>query len=133
MLKLSEDGSAVTLGWENASLDNQMGGIILIDGNIYGSGHNNKEWQCLDSQTGKVKYTTTEVGNGAVIYNDGLLYTYSQNGMVSILKATGDKFEVKGTVRVNFGSEQHWAHPVISNGILYIRHGTSLLAYNIKK
>lgn len=134
MIKLSEDGSSVTLGWENKTLDNQMGGIILIDGNIYGSGQNTRQWQCLDAKTGIKKYESSELMNGAIIYNDGLLYCYSdKTGMVSILKPTETQFEIKGTVKVELGSEQHWAHPVICNGILYIRHGNTLLAYNIKR
>jgi outer membrane protein assembly factor BamB len=134
MLKLSEDGSSVTLGWENPSLDNQMGGVVLIDGYIYGSGHYKKQWQCMDAKTGIKKYELSELINGAIIYNDGLLYCYSEkSGMVSILKPTENKFEIKGTMKVELGTEQHWAHPVICNGILYIRHGSSLLAYNLKK
>jgi outer membrane protein assembly factor BamB len=133
-LKLSEDGSSVTSVWENITLDTQMGGIVLIDGNIYGSGHRNIQWQCVDVKTGTVKYETFEEMNGAVIYNDGLLYCYSdKTGMLSILKPGEDAFEIKGSFRIEFGTEQHWAHPVLCNGVLYIRHGNSLLAYSIKK
>jgi len=31
------------------------------------------------------------------------------------------------------GSEQHWAHPVINKGILYVRHGNVLIAYKISE
>lgn len=134
MLKLSDDGTDVSLGWENNTLDNQMGGAIYMDGFIYGSGHKNKAWQCLDAKTGTLKYESTEVLNGAVIYNDGLLYCYSENtGFVSIFKPTDSEFVLKGSFKVVVGSDQHWAHPVISNGMLYIRHGNALQAYNIKK
>ena len=30
------------------------------------------------------------------------------------------------------GNGMHWAHPVVCNGRLYIRHGDALLAYDIK-
>jgi len=30
------------------------------------------------------------------------------------------------------GTKEHFAHPVISNGVLYIRHGNALMAYEIK-
>jgi hypothetical protein len=29
------------------------------------------------------------------------------------------------------GSQQHWAHPSIANGRLYIRHGNAVMAYDI--
>jgi len=133
MLKLSDDGKSVSLGWENSALDNQMGGFIYKDGKLYGSGQNFRSWKCIDAKTGKVLYEISDVGNGAIIYNDGLLYTYSQNGMISLMKPTDSGFEVKGSTRIELGSEQHWAHPVISNGVLYIRHGNVLMAYDIKK
>ncbi len=134
MVKLSEDGKEASLVWKNESLDNQMGGFIYLDGNIYGSGQNNRAWQCLDAKTGKVKYSSEELMQGAVIFNDGLLYCYSdKTGTISIMLPTTDKFEIKGSTVVGHGSDQHWAHPVICNGVLYVRHGNSLLAYNIKK
>ena len=33
--------------------------------------------------------------------------------------------------KVNLGSDQHWAHPVINNGVLYVRHGNAMIAYKI--
>jgi hypothetical protein len=33
---------------------------------------------------------------------------------------------------VKFGSQQHWSSPVIANGVLYIRHGDALAAYDLK-
>jgi len=37
-----------------------------------------------------------------------------------------------GSFKVPFGTGRHWAHPVIHQGVLYIRHGDALMAYNIK-
>jgi outer membrane protein assembly factor BamB len=31
------------------------------------------------------------------------------------------------------GTDQHWAHPVIHDGRLYILHGNILMVYNIKR
>ena len=33
---------------------------------------------------------------------------------------------------VTLGKDEHWAHPAISNGTLYIRHGDVLMAYDVK-
>ncbi len=40
--------------------------------------------------------------------------------------------ELVSSFKVTRGTKAHFAHPVICNGILYIRHGKSLLAYKIK-
>jgi len=83
-LKLSPDGSSVTLDWFAKTFDSRMGGAVYVDGYVYGSGDTSgKEWQCLDWKTGEQKYASTEVKLGAVIYADGILYGYSRKGNFS--------------------------------------------------
>ncbi|PKP21139.1 MAG: alcohol dehydrogenase [Bacteroidetes bacterium HGW-Bacteroidetes-21] len=132
MLKLSEDGNSITELWTNTTLDNQMGGVVLLNGNIYGSGQNNKSWQCLDWKTGVMKYQTDAIGKGVTIANDGLLYCYSDKGDFSLVKPGENSFEIISKIKITLGSEYHWAHPVIKDGILYMRHGNVLIAYSLK-
>ena len=40
--------------------------------------------------------------------------------------------DVVGSMKVAAGDGQHWAHPVIAGGRLYIRHGGALLAYALR-
>jgi outer membrane protein assembly factor BamB len=131
MLKLSEDGNTVTEVWTNTSLDNQMGGVVLLNGNLYGSGQNNKTWQCLDWKTGLLKYQTSDLGKGVTIANDGLLYCYSDKGDFALVKPTDTTFEIISKIKINLGSDYHWAHPVIKDKILYLRHGNVMIAYSL--
>ncbi len=66
-LKLSPDGSSVTKEWEIKSFDSRIGGAVLIDGFLYGSGDNGRSWQCINWKTGEQKYSSTEITKGAVI------------------------------------------------------------------
>ena len=134
MFQLSDDGKSVTELWRNTSLDSQMGGAVWINNFIVGSGHQNeREWQALDPKTGNVVHKTSAIGKGVVVYADGLYYVYADNGEMGILELNNTGFVLKSKFRITLGSEQHWAHPVINKGILYIRHGNTLMAYNIKK
>ncbi|MFQ6034260.1 MAG: PQQ-binding-like beta-propeller repeat protein [Sedimentisphaerales bacterium] len=137
MLKLSADGTAVTKKWTNPTLDCNHGGVVLVDGYLYGSnfkGIPRGDWVCLDWDTGKVMYEAKWNGNkGSIIYADGMLYCYDENtGDVALVKASADAFEIVSSFRVTKGSGEHWAHPAISNGRLYIRHGDALMVYDIK-
>jgi outer membrane protein assembly factor BamB len=132
MLNLADDGSSVTKVWKNASLDNQMGGVILFDGKIYGSGQNNREWFCLDWKTGDILYSSKMLGRGNVIFADGKLYCYADTGDVALIDVSNGSFEKVSSFRVPFGEKQHWAHLVINNKRLYVRHGSSLMVYSIK-
>jgi hypothetical protein len=40
--------------------------------------------------------------------------------------------EVVGKFRMKKGEKEHFAHPAINNGKLYVRHGNVIQAYNIK-
>jgi outer membrane protein assembly factor BamB len=131
-LKLSSDGSSVTKVWTNGTMDSRIGGAVFYNGFIYGSGDQNRAWQCIDWQTGKMKYSSVEVGKGSIIGADGKLFCYSEQGELALLKPQAEEFEVMGRTKVTLGSGTHWAHPVIFEGKLYIRHGNVLIAYKVK-
>jgi hypothetical protein len=69
---------------------------------------------------------------GTINYADGLLYLYNERGMVGLFKPNGPKMEQISTFKITRGTKAHFSHPVICNGVMYIRHGKSLLAYKIK-
>lgn len=132
MFKLANDGKNADLIWQNDVMDSQMGAAMIIDGYIYGTGQTNKGWHCLDAKTGNLKYTSKDFGRkGNVIYADGMLYCYDENGMVGLVKPSPDKFNVISSFEIKAGSGPHWAHPVIANGRLYVRHGDTLMVYDI--
>jgi outer membrane protein assembly factor BamB len=136
VLKLSEDGAAITEVWADKTLDCQHHGTVLVGGYIYGTSHQNAErgLVCLEMATGKVMWTTREVRTGVTVYADGMLYIYEgpKRGNLCLVKATPEGFEQTGSFHVDQGTDKHWAHPVIANGKLFVRHGDVLIAYNIK-
>jgi hypothetical protein len=86
----------------------------------------------VDWQTGKVMYSDRTIGVGNIIAADGLLYCYSEKGEMALVKPNPEKFEIISKFSITQGTGQHWAHPVIYKGVLYVRHGDSLMAYKIK-
>jgi len=134
MFKLSPDGKKMNRVWRQKKLDSQMGAVILAGGYIYGSGHKNRGWHCLDWKTGDVQFTGKEIGNkGNIIFSDGMLYCYGENGEVALVKPNPKKFAVVSSFKIEKGSGPHWAHPVIKKGRLYIRHGETLMVYHVAR
>ena len=133
MLELNQDGTGITEIWTDENLDNKLGGVVVLDGRIYGSGDFTRKWVCLDWETGKELYSTKELTKGNIIAAEGLLYWYSQSGDVALVKAEKDSFNIISQFKVPYGKDQHWAHAVIHNKKLFIRHGTSLMVYDIAK
>ena len=132
-LRISSVGDAVTEEWFNGDLDNQIGGTVLVDGYIYGAGDRNRFWFCVDWQTGETVYRSRDIDKGTVIWADGRLYCYTERGELALLEPTPEGFIVRGQTMITLGSAQHWAHLVIRNGVLYVRHGNALMAYNIRQ
>ena len=135
MLRLSPNADEVTLVWSDSTLDNHHGGVVLVDGYIYGSNwinNSNGNWVCLDWNTGKPMYEKRWNTKGSIIAADGMLYCWEERrGNMALVKPTPKDFEIISSFRVRQGSGPHWAHPVIHEGILYIRHGDVLMAYDI--
>jgi len=137
MYELSEDGNQVQTKWTQPTLDVHHGGFVVVDGYIYGSNWlNNKKgnWVCLDWKTGKVMYENKWKNKGSVIAAEGMLYCYEEHkGNLALVRATPEKFDVVSSFQIKMGSKQHWAHPAISDGRLYVRHGEALMVYDIKQ
>lgn len=133
MLELSPDGSSINRRWTQKKMDSRMGGAVLVDGFVFGSGDENRVWSCYNWETGREQYTSGTLGPGVVIYADGMLYCYSQRGELALVSPDPSGFRVVSETRITLGSEQHWAHPVIYDGVLYVRHGRALMAYNVKQ
>lgn len=131
MLRLTDGGKKVEQVWENKEFDSKTGGAVKIGDYAYGSGDHNKYWFCVDWKTGETKYKDNTIAVGAVIANDNLLYCYSDKGEMALVKATPEKFDIVSQFPITLGTEQHWAHPVIYKGVLYVRHGNTLMAYKI--
>jgi len=138
MLKLKVDGkkAGVEKVWASRQLDNHHGGVVLVDGYLYGASHNfnRGKWICLDWKTGEKKYAERGVGKGSLTCAEGMLYLLSENRNVGMAKATPDGLKLVGQFRTPAGPEgPTWAHPVVCGGRLYIRHSDKLYAYSVKE
>ncbi len=136
MYEISEDGKTISRKWVDTVLDCHHGGVIFLDGYIYGAswkGNGDGNWVCLDWDTGKVMYEHHWICKGSITYADGMLYCYEEKrGNVALVKATPEGFNIVSSFEVTKGKDQHWAHPVVFGGRLYIRHGDVLMAYDVK-
>jgi outer membrane protein assembly factor BamB len=130
MLRLTDGGQNAEKVWENTDLCHKTGNTMKFGNWVYGSGEK-LNWFCVDWQTGKTGYSAQTFGVGTVIAAEGLLYCYSEKGEMALVKPNPEKFEIISKFPVTLGTEQHWAHPVIYKGVLYVRHGDTLMAYKI--
>ena len=131
MLKVAPDGSSVTEVWKNPSLDPKIGGVVVLNGKIYGAGDRNRKLFCLDWKTGIEDYSLNQLAPSNIISNGGLLYIYSEAGTIALVEPGKTGFNIISSFSVPMGEGTHWAHLVINNGKLYVRHGSALMVYDI--
>ncbi len=134
LLKLTTSGNTIVPEtiWHTELMDNLHGGVILHDGYLYGSGHNKRGWFCLDFKTGKEMWK--ERGIGSLTYADGMFYCLEERGMMKLVKAIPEKYELVSSFQVPSGGEEmYWSHPVVCGGRLYVRHADKLFVYDISE
>lgn len=135
MLKIAPDGKSVEEKFNDRTFDNQNHGVVLVDGYLYGSnftGRQSGKWICMNWDTGEIVWIGDFHNKGPIISADGMLYLYEEKrGNMALVKADPKKFEVVSSFRVQHGSGPHWARPAIYNGMLLVRHGEVLVAYDI--
>ncbi len=134
-LQVAEDGRSVRQIWEQPRQDPVHGQAVLLDGHIFASSHQkaNGRWSCVDLKTGKLAWEAPGVGKGgSVISADGMLYCYSEDGAVGLVRPSTEKCEVVSIFKVTQGDGPHWAHLVVANGRLYVRHGDALVCYDVR-
>jgi outer membrane protein assembly factor BamB len=121
-------------------LQNHHGGMVLEGDYLYGGhGHNKGLPVCVELKTGRItppwkNHRGPGIGSAAVAYADGRLYFRYQDGVMALLDATPDHYQVESTFRLPDRSDRpSWPHPVIANGRLYVRDQDILLCYDVKK
>ncbi|MBD3183024.1 PQQ-binding-like beta-propeller repeat protein [Candidatus Poribacteria bacterium] len=137
-LNVKDDTCFVELIWQTGELDNEHGGVVLVDSYLYGHADGNHKWRhwaCLDAETGETMYSVDGLpakASGTLTYADGMLYLLGQPGNVALMPASPDGFNIVSKFQLPEDSKgTAWAYPVVCGGRLYIRHGEFLYAYKI--
>jgi outer membrane protein assembly factor BamB len=112
------------------NMKNHHGGVVLIDGYLYG--FNDSILTCLEFATGEAVWRDRSVGKGSVTFADGRLYIQGENNVFGLAEATPSGYREKGRFKIPDKGLPSWAHPVISEGRLYVRNQDTLLVYDIK-
>lgn len=142
LLKLTSDAAdrvkAEEVYWlDGRELQNKHGGMVLVDKHIYcGHGNGNGLPICVDMASGKIAWGPERAaGNGetSTIYADGHLILRREDGTVILAEATPQTFRSVHTFMPAHQEGQSWAHPVIADGILYLREQDKLMAYRLRR
>jgi outer membrane protein assembly factor BamB len=130
-LILSADGNSINEVWRNKRFDSYMGGIVKVGNYLYGCGTAKPQLLSVNATTGLIA-DSLHLGTGAVIAADNMLYYYNQKGDMNLVSINEGKMTRISSFRITEGTLQHFSHPVINKGILWQRHGNTLMAFDIR-
>jgi outer membrane protein assembly factor BamB len=142
LARLTRDGDAFKAEevYLNKKMQNQHGGMVLVDGYLYGANGGNGPARlfalvCLEFKTGKVMWEEKRAGKGSISYADGRLYYRNENGPMLLLESNPSAYVECGRFTQPDVSKvgRVWPHPVIANGRLYLRDQGLLLCYDVKR
>jgi prepilin-type processing-associated H-X9-DG protein len=85
--------------------------------------------------TGEVlwKAKAPAAGSAAVLYADGHVIFRYDRGLLVLVEANPKAFQVKGTFTPLTAEGPAWAHPVIHDKRLYLRHDDLLMCYDLRQ
>ena len=134
LLKINADQRSARQIWYRKDIDSCHGGVVLIDGYLYGSSCRlgGKIFFCADFLTGKLGHEDKTLGKLSLTYADGMLYGLSTTGNMLLIAITPGGFNAVSRFQIpKQGSGQYLAHPVIYSRRLYIRHWNNLYVYDV--
>lgn len=129
-VSLSADGKEIKELWRNPDIKNNFGGLVVVDGALYTTVKGNR-LVSLDPESGQVR-DTLRLATGSIAFADNKFFIYGNNGNTTLVNYREGELEIGGEFKVRGGSGQHFSHPVLANGVMYIRQGNALMAYRVK-
>ncbi len=119
--------------WETPKFSNDIASSVLVDGHVYGfdlkdaQSRRNRpsrgEFRCLDFETGKIVWSTDQVGHANIIVADGKLVLFNDEGEVILARVNPEQYEELARTRV-FQDEVCWSAAALCNGRLFLRTQT---------
>jgi outer membrane protein assembly factor BamB len=126
----------------NKSMQTHWNTPVHHDGYLYGSSgrhSENAELRCIELLTGKVMWSEPDLSRSSLLYVDGHFVCLSEEGVVRLLKANPEKYDLVAETILPIENEADdelarldgtkprllhapaWAAPILSHGLLYLR------------
>ena len=100
---------------------------LVSDGFIYTAG-------LTESEQEEQPWVGGNKGRGALIVADDMFYMFDERrGTMGLARINPEKLDVVSEFRITDGSGACFSHPTIFDGVLYVRRGSALMAFNVKE
>jgi outer membrane protein assembly factor BamB len=130
VVEIKPDNKAQEI-WFTKDMRNHHSSSVLVGDYLYG--FSSSILTAIKFDTGEIAWRDRSVGKGSLVYADGNLYCFSENGVVGLVEATPTGYKEKGRFRIQQGSLPTWTHPVVAGGRLYLRDQDTIYAFDVRR
>lgn len=131
-LSAAQNRATAQLGFFTQDMKNHHGGMIEVDGYVYGSSDPGV-LTCINLSNGETEWQNRSVGKGALTCADGHIYMRSESGPIALVELNPKSYIEKGRFnQPQRSGKPAWPHPVVADGKLFLRDQDSLLCYDIR-
>jgi len=126
--------------YTNRNMVNQHGGVVLLNGHIYGFSETNG-WVCQNLMTGEIVWNERNnltLKGSMVVVNDRMILYNETNGLITVAAASPTGWRDFGrmeiperTTAVQTARNFTWTHPVVANRKLYIRDHDLIFCFDL--
>lgn len=129
MVEIKADGIAQEV-YFTKDMRNHHSSSVLIGDYLYG--FSSSILTAMKFDTGEVAWKDRSVGKGSLVFADGYLYCFSENGKVGLVEATPSGYHETGRFTIPQGNLPTWSHPVVAGGRLYLRDQDTIYSFDVK-
>jgi outer membrane protein assembly factor BamB len=129
VVEIKPDNKAQEI-WFTKEMRNHHSSSVLIGEYLYG--FSSAILTAMRFDTGEIAWRDRSVGKGSLVYADGNLYCFSENGVVGLVEAVPTGYKEKGRFKIPQDSLPTWTHPVVAGGRLYLRDQDTIYAYDVR-
>src|SRR5438045_4911367 len=118
LIEIKADNKAQEL-YFTKDMRNHHSSSVLVGDYLYG--FSSSILTAMKFDTGEIAWRDRSVGKGSLVYADGNLYCFSENGVVGLVEASPNGYREKGRSRIKQGSLPTGTQPVVPAGRWYLR------------
>ncbi len=116
----------------NTDLDCKLSGLIPYQGTVFGTSDKKKHWVGVDLESGETLFTSRDLKPGSFLLADDKFFIFTETGEVALALPGKEGFTVVSRFPIPVQPAQlAFAHPVLHQGILYIRYREHLWLYDV--
>ena len=130
VVEIKPDGKAQEV-WFTKEIRNHHSSSVLVGDHLYG--FSSAILMAVKFDSGEIAWRDRSVGKGSLVYADGRLYCFSENGVMGLVEATPTGYVERGRFRIQQGELPTWTHPVVAGGRLYLRDQDTIYAYDVRQ